>query len=212
MNEVQVNIKTFFEVYGKSTVDKGAVVLLPGEPVATVMYIESGSIEQLAITDKGERVVVNVFREGAFMPLAYAMSGIENTYFFEASETSVVRRAPAADVIGFLQRSPDVLFDLLNRVYRGSDGILRLLVELMSGDAYSLLTSRLVIEARRAKMGDTDVILPLSESVLATRTGLSRETVSRELQKMKKRELVSLGRAKITIHSIKALEEAVGSR
>lgn len=209
MREVEQKITQYFSAFSPVRIDKGTILLLPDEPITVITYIEEGSIEQLAITDKGERVVVNVFRPGAFMPLAYVCAGLSNSYFFEACEDLVVRRAPAEATCDFVQANPDVMHDLLQRVYRGSEGILKQLVLLMSGDAHSLLINRLVIEAKRLRAGQTDVVLQMSEAVLAARTGLSRETISRELQKLKKQGLVTGGRAKLTVHDIVALEAAL---
>lgn len=52
--------------------------------------------------------------------------------------------------------------------------------------------------------------IKINEKELAARAGLSRETVSREMNKLIKDELVSLQAGAVTIHNLIAFEEKLG--
>ncbi len=101
------------------------------------------------------------------------------------------------------------MYDLLGRLYQGTDGLLGRLVQLMSGSAQTRLLYELVIECHRlshkSKIGDYQ--LPLKEGDLAARTGLSRETVSRELHKAKDLGLVEVNGQAIVIKDLPAIEQ-----
>jgi CRP-like cAMP-binding protein len=140
--------------------------------------------------------------------MAVVLNDTPNDYFFEASTKLKVHVAPQADVVKFLQDNPEVTLDLLKRVYRGVEGVLRRMVHLMSGDT----RKRLIFELLNAtyRFGelkpDGSVVLGLKESDLARHSGLARETVSRNLQSLKAADILSVSRLGITVKDVKALE------
>lgn len=115
---------------------------------------------------------------------------------------------PASEVFEFVKANPDVMLDLLSRLYRGVEGVLGRMVHLMSSNASSRLMYELLLNARR--FGKTDKAghhLGLSEGDLAARTGLTRETVSREIHKLKDIGLIKVEKQGLVITDIEALEK-----
>jgi CRP-like cAMP-binding protein len=58
---------------------------------------------------------------------------------------------------------------------------------------------------------DGSCLIVLKEADVAARAGLSRETVSREIQKIKRDGLITTGRTGIVITEVAALEEKLGT-
>ncbi|MFE0362317.1 Crp/Fnr family transcriptional regulator [Streptomyces griseoaurantiacus] len=85
-----------------------------------------------------------------------------------------------------------VLLDLTARIYRGLDGIFARMVQLMAGTARSRVCNELVLMARPFgdPRGDGTYALRVTEQRLAELTGLARETVSRELKRLKQEGLL----------------------
>ena len=92
-----------------------------------------------------------------------------------------------------MQNNPDVLFDLLSRVYRGTDALLKRLVVSARNVAVNRLAFELLVESYRfgVRQDDNKCFVKIKQSVLAARSGLARETVSRELHKLEADGLVS---------------------
>ncbi len=182
------------------------------EPPEGVFYLAAGRVSQYDITPTGNEVVVNVFKPGAFFPMSWAVNDTPNHYFFEASTAVTVHLAPAADAVRFLQDNPLVMYNLLSRVYRGVDGVLRRMAHLMGGDARSRLLFELLNAAYR--FGETQaggsVFVTLKEGDLAKHTGLARETINRNLQSLKAAGLVTISHSGITIPNISRLEDLLG--
>ena len=68
----------------------------------------------------------------------------------------------------------------------------------------------MVILAKRfgvQEKNSTVVQLKMNEKDIANYAGITRETASRELQKLKKGNLVSFEKGTITIHTLSSLEE-----
>lgn len=167
------------------------------EEPAGIFYLESGQVRQFYLTPLGEEVVVNIFNVASFFPMSWAINETANDYYFQVMSPVKIRRAPADEVLNFVKTNPEILFDLLGRVYRGTDGLQLRLRQLMSGSAQDRLLTELSIAG--ARFGKLDrrsgkVSINLTERDLAAQTGLSRETVSREISKLKRAGLVSLSR------------------
>lgn len=213
MNEqIKRKIDTFFLQFHKQQYKKGEIMIRADEDPTAIFYLLDGLVKEYAITQKGDEVVVNIFKPPAFFPMSYAINKTENRFYFEAISSVSVVKAPVHETVAFVKREPDVMFNLLGRLYRGTDGLLTRLVYLMSGSAHARLITELLISAKRFGTKDSkgNVSLRLSESDLASRSGLSRETVSREMKKLKDNNLVLSKQKEIQIPDLTLLESALG--
>jgi CRP/FNR family transcriptional regulator len=210
--DVVEKIKKQFSTYPKRTYPKGQIILFADENPTHIYYVVSGKVRVFAISYRGDEVIANIFSSGAFFPMSWAINNTPNTYFYKTEVDTTVHVIPPEDARKFLRDNPDVLMDLLGRVYRGVDGLLGRVVHLMSGSAHSRLMYELLIEAKRfgeiQKNGT--IKLGVNEQDLAARAGMSRETVSREMKKLKSKKLLSIGtHGGITILSIADLEASL---
>lgn len=203
----------FFAKYPERKFDKREIMVRAERELPGIFYITDGRVSQYDITPAGDEVVVNVFKPGAFFPMSVAINRTPNNYYFEASTKVVARLAPAEQVVQFLKDNPDVLYDLLSRVYRGMDGILRRMAHMMGGDAKSRMMFELINAANRfgEQQSSGAVVLQLKESDLARHSGLSRETISRTVRELKASGLVEVQRGGLIIKDLKRLESTLGS-
>ncbi|HWT39900.1 MAG TPA: Crp/Fnr family transcriptional regulator, partial [Dongiaceae bacterium] len=205
-------VETFFAGYPKRTYPKDQIIVFANDDPGKVFHILSGKISQYDISYRGDEIVVNIFKEPAFFPMTWAINHTPNPYFYKTDEETVVRVAPPEDVISFIRSNPDVMFNLLSRLYKGIDGVLARTVRLMSGSAKSRVIYELIIECRRfgEKVDDNQYRLKINESDLAAHSGLARETVSREIKHLKERALIELIGGGIVVKNLSALEEQLG--
>jgi CRP/FNR family transcriptional regulator len=97
-------------------------------------------------------------------------------------------------------------------MYIGMDGLWDHMESLSAGNATTKLISTIVVLAKR--FGKTtpeglEISIPLSESELASLAGMSRETASRELKKIKKDHPVLFHKGILTIQNIQSLEKSL---
>lgn len=208
-SDVSKTIDDFFSRYRSRHYSKGQVLLLNGDEADYVYYLVEGKVKEYDVTHRGDEIILNVFKPPAFFPMALAINGGRNPYIYEAESDIEVRQAKADEVVAFLRSNPDVMFDLLSRLYRGIDGLLGRMAHLMSGTARSRLAYELVLEARRfgERQPDGGVLLTISEKDLGARAGLSRETVSREVSKLKADNLVEVHSRHIRVLDVERLQE-----
>ena len=203
MPTIPEKISAFFESFPLKQYAKGSQLLFPDEVVPPVSYLIKGKVAQYSITASGIKHILTIYKPGAFFPMSCAVNNKPNTYFFEALEALQVRQAPATEVVAFLREQPDVLFNLLQRLYSGVDGLLGRMSLLMNGSAHSRLLFELAIAGDRfgVRQPDGSILIHITESQLASQTGLARETVSRELQKCAEDGAVKLARGSIVVLS-----------
>lgn len=201
-SEIANKINDFFEKYKLQYFNKGQILVHGGKDPGGVYYIVGGQVRQYDIAESGDEIVLNVFKPPAFFPMSWAINHTPNAYFFEAFTNVIVRYAPAADAVKFLHDNPDVTFDLLSRVYRGTDGMLARMSHLMQNSARGRILFELANNALRfgRPHEDGSYTLSIRETELAARAGLTRETINREMRKLKKGGLVD-----VTTHGIRIL-------
>ena len=198
-------VKDFFAQYPLKKFGKGELIVFGDNNVPPVTYLVSGKVSQYDISEEGHKLVLTIYKPGAFFPMAHAVNNTPNRYFFEALEPVEVRQAPAADAAAFVREHPDVLFDLLQRLYRGMDGLLGRLAQLMAGTAQGLLLHELsIMQQRFGERRDNGTFVKATAAELAAQTGLARETVSRELQKCTAKGMLEVVKGGILIKNIDA--------
>jgi len=211
-DEVTVKIDRFFSRYQLRHYAKGQILLVGGEDTEKVFNLVKGRVKQYDVSYRGDEVILNVFKPPAFFPMSIAINHTPNPYVYEADTDVDIRQAPSVEVIDFMKANPDVMFDLLGRVYRGMDGLLGRMSLLMSSSAKSRLMYELILEARRFGISQTDggFMLNINEIDLGARAGLSRETVNREMHKLKQDGLIEVRAKSIVIKDVGLLEQKLG--
>lgn len=212
LTAIEQKVDAFFSKYPKRSYPKGQILVFADENPEYIFYLVSGRVRKYDVSYRGDEVVVNIFKPHAFFPMSWAINHEENKYFYKTKEPTELHIVPSEDALQFIKDNPDVMLDLLARVYRGSEGLLGRLVHLMSGTAKSRLIYELILDCRRFGKDEENgkYVLPTTEVDLAARTGLSRETVSREIRKLKEVGIVRLTRNSLIVTSLSGLEQALG--
>lgn len=213
-DEISQKIQKFFAAYPAIFFQKGEMLARAGEDLPGVLYLVKGLVRQYDIAPNGAVIVVNVYKPGAFFPMSWAINRTPNDYFFEAITDIEVRRAAPEEAIAFLRNEPEVLFNLLSRVYHGTDGLLRRMAHLMGGDAQSRLQFELLNAAYRfgEYRPDGSIFVPMTENELGNHSGLARETVSRNMQKLKAANLINVAQEGIVLRDPAGLEQLLSNR
>ena len=211
--ELADKIHEHFSRYPKRTYPKGQILIFADENPEHIYYIVSGKVRVYAESYRGDEVVINVFKPPAFFPMSWAINKTPNSYFYKTDEPTDVHLVPVDEAASFIKSNPDILLDLLSRVYAGIEGLMGRMVHLMSGTARSRVIYEVIIECHRfGKVGSKNSYkLEATERDLAARSGLSRETVSREINKLKSDGFVSIDGHTISVTDLQSLEKLLGT-
>ncbi len=210
--DVAKKLESFFSQYRLRKYSAGQVLILNGDKSEYIYYILRGKVKQYDVTYRGDEIILHVFQPPAFFPMSQAINKSVNNFIYEAETDIEIRQAPSDDVVQFINANPDVMYDLLARLYKGMDAILGRMVQLMSGSAKTRLIYELLEDARRfgKTQKDGSLLLKINEKELGARAGLSRETVSRELHKIMSDNIL-LQNKSIVIKDLDILKKQLGN-
>lgn len=212
-SQIRIKLDDFFAQYKQQKYKKGDILIRADEPNG-IFYLKNGAVKQYVINQKGNEIVVNIFKPISFFPMPWAINNTKNIYFYEAIDSVETYKAPRSDVIEFLKKNPDILYNLISRIYIGIEGLLQRMIYLMSGDAYPRLITELLILAKRFGTKDPkskSISMKLFENDIAAESGMTRETVSRIIKILKDKKLLTLKNNILEIQDITRLEEELGA-
>jgi CRP/FNR family transcriptional regulator len=207
-NGSQVAIADFFAPYPARRYKKGHVILVAGEPADHAYYLVEGKVKVYDVTYRGDEVVVNSMRSPVIFPLSAVINRTAPRYTFEADSDILVKQAPIADVSTFLDAHPMIVRDVLSALYRLMEGAFKRLVYSTTSSAKTRLVYALVMEAHQfgTKQTDGSYRLDATEKDLASKAGLSRETVSREARTLKNSHLLEIHHSFLIVPDLAMLE------
>lgn len=209
-NLIIKKLDEFFGQYKLLKFKKKEIVIRADDPPSGIFYLKSGVVREYAISPKGEELTLNIYRPYAFFPMSYALNKTINNHFYEAQTLVTVWRAPAEDTLQFIKNEPDIMFDLLSRVYIGLQGLFLRMGYLMTGSAEDkLLTEILIYGKRFGKIINNKLMvdLVLTQKDLAAQTGLARETVGRIIKILEEKGLIVFKKKRLTVFNLSQLEE-----
>lgn len=203
-------VDDFFSQYPERTYPKGQILIFADEDPGYIYYLKKGRVRVYDVSYKGDEVIVNIFKTGAYFPMSWAINKQPNRYFYKTEGDTTLHMIPPAEVIAFIKTNPDIMLDLLSRLYSGLEGLLERQVRLMSGSAKERLVYEIILECRRFGIQDKNTYsLDISEVELAARSGLSRETVSREIHKLKLDGLIRISKSKLIVADYSLLQQKI---
>jgi CRP-like cAMP-binding protein len=201
-------LKKFFDKYRSINYKIGETVIQPGEKIEYIYFLESGYVSQQVISENGEDFILNIFRPRSYFPISIALQGVENEYFYESLTNIIVKKAPIKDVLTFLKNNPSAMEELLLRLSSGLNMLANKTEALIFGDAGRKVAATLYFTAQRFGKDEgkkTIIDFPLTHKRIAAMTGITRETASIEMSKLKKTGIVTYKGKQVTILNMKSL-------
>lgn len=210
--EIRKQVDDFFGSYKEVSYPKGQLLLLPGDLTGNVYYLEDGRVSVYDISYRGDEIILFTFMPNSYFPMASVINNVANRFFYKTDTPARVRIAPAADFNTFIRNNSAMSYHLLSRAYNRFEYTLERTLHLVSGSARSRLIFELIVEFKSYGKGDSNTgYIETSESSVASRAGLSRETVSREMKHLKEAGLVALTAHKIHLNDVATLTKLIDS-
>src|SRR3972149_3719241 len=207
-------LKTFFSQFSLLTFKTGEVIIRPDDEVRFVYFIETGYVSQQVVSENGEDFILNIYRPGSYFPMSLILHGIKNECSYEALTKLAVRKAPVREVLQFMEKNPAVMQELLVRLASGLNSMASKTEALVFGTASRKVAATLYFTAQRfgkPATGDklngqaTIIDFPLTHKRIAAMTGITRETTSIEMAKLKKQGIVTYKGKQVKIFDMPTL-------
>lgn len=206
---INKKFEDFFRQYKNQKYKKGEILVRADDEPSGVFCLIEGVVRRYSISPDGEDLTINIYRPVSFFPMSWVINDFQSSHYFEAMTDVEIYRAPKEATLKFIKENEDVMLGLLSRVYFGLEGYVMRMEYLMHGNAQSRLISDLLVYVKDfGKQQGNKILLDLkvTEKDLASLSGLTRETVSREIKKLKNSGLIDFQKNHIIINDLKSLE------
>jgi len=126
--------------------------------------------------------------------MVWAINGTKNVYNYEAMTDIEVGRAPRDDVVTFIRDKPQIIFDLMSELLDDYEETQTRMEYFAYSSAYKRVLSELLYLGKhlgeKTRSGKIIIHHKFTHQNIATLVGVTRETATVALDKLKKDELI----------------------
>jgi len=215
MAQQKINQKLleFFSHYTLVRYDKNERILRENENPSGVYFIRDGIVRAYLISEEGNELTILMQPAGSIFSMRWAINNLANIYNYQAMNPVELWRAPREAFIQFLKDNPDVLFSITEQLVDESSALVYRMQHTIFGNAYAKVAAVVLTAAKRFGENEknTDNILiqvPLTHQQIADSAGITRETASLEMKKLKDNGLIGYNGRSLIITDLEQLSKA----
>jgi CRP/FNR family transcriptional regulator len=205
MNGPSTIITDFLQQHPTRKYDSGQAILMQGEVSHNLYAIKSGFVKGYDISKDGMEQLVWFGAPSHILPLPWAFSLEQvNPFFFAALTDVELYVVNLGEFLDFLETSPEASFEMNRRMARWYFDLLQRLQAAEKPKASEKLVYTLGFLSerfsRRVGKARVEVNVPLTHQDLANLVGLTRETITIELRKLKKQGYIDYSKSHFIIY------------
>jgi CRP/FNR family cyclic AMP-dependent transcriptional regulator len=191
---------------------RGEVVFHEGDPGESLHLVESGRFAVRVSVPSGDTATLSVLAPGdSFGELALLRDSHERTATIVALEASRTLTLSRQDFLALRLSSPGVEQMLVETLAQRVDELSQALLEALYVGVDRRVIRRLADLARTYQVpGEETVTIPITQDDLAGMAGATRPTVNQVLQRLAASGTVALGRGRIELRDLPALQRRSG--
>ncbi|MEX0748569.1 MAG: Crp/Fnr family transcriptional regulator [Candidatus Saccharimonadales bacterium] len=201
------------------TYSKGELIQTTDDETQLVLMVKSGFVKRYLITADGLQSIQSVYGAGSVFPLTVVMKEIfdqdlyrgPETFYYEAMSSVELYGLEAATLSSDLEHDPLIYRDLLKVAGERLTSNIQRLENLALRSSYQRLAHQLLFYATTfGEFSDVGIriIAPLTHQDLAYVLSVARETVSREISKLRQEQIITTDSTQyITVNDVKRLKQ-----
>jgi CRP-like cAMP-binding protein len=191
-----------------------SILLYQGEAPRTAFVILSGALKVYSINTAGEEQVVNFHMQHDILPTSWIFKRSSTTlYYYEALTDCEVLAVPRSDLMQVISSKPEYMHLMMDYFAANYVGMLVRVTALEQSRAREKIMFTLYYllfrYGREVKPGTFVIELSLTHTVIASLVGLTRETTTTELSKLKRQKVLKYSLHTYTLDKQK-LERLLG--
>lgn len=210
---VKAKIEQLFSQFSMREYKKGELILQPDESHGA-FFLKEGHVREYGISPQGVEVGLHIFVPGSYFPMMWVIADIPNRYYYEALTDVQLYNTPKDKVLVLLKENPDILFDLTKRAFMGLDKLTSRIEYLSYAKASEKVASILLYLARHfgeEKEKKVYIKYKFTHREIGALAGITRETTSREWEKLEDKKLITYKNQYIVINDLEKLKEELSS-
>lgn len=199
----------------KRTFKSNSPIIYQGEAPRNGYYVVSGIIKAYTLQANGDEQIVGFFGPGDLFPLSWLYGNTSTSiYYHEALEMSQLISVTKQDMDQHVRNNTEVKDWLLGKLIEDQSAYLMRITALEQSRAVEkiLFTLYYLLYQFGARVGDTDeyvIQTKLTHATIASLVGLTRETTATELNKLKRKQVLTYSKKQYTVNKRK-LENTIG--
>lgn len=208
--------KKLIEFFSKNPLKKykrGQLLYEPKEDFKGISFLKSGYLRVYSVAKDGKETSVQLFKPLFYFSLIGAKTGRKNLFYIEALTPVEIWTAPGNEFLKFLKTNDSLCDDVTNVFLSKFIDVTNYMVQLVSGDAYTKVAALInsISEEYGVVSGKKiSIKFKVTHKLIASLTGLTRETVTLQMLKLEKDGLIDNDKREIVILDSAKLKKVLG--
>lgn len=210
-SELDINsLEVISELLKERKYKKNMIIFMEGEPSEAVYFVKGGKVKIYKTTQEGKEHIIHIMNDGDVFAEACLLGAFPYPANAEAIEDSEIYIIKNEELEKLLEKYPRIGIEIIKILSKRLQMVSKQVENLALRDAYgkaaSLIIQLLRNQGKELKDG---VVLSteLSRQDMGNMVGLSRETFTRALSRLKQYEVIDIDKDEIRILSADKLRE-----
>jgi len=186
--------------------EDGATLFVEQSPAADFFWLESGVVELVSSSAEGKEKIVEIMQAGDLFAEGVAFMGGRYPVTARCSGAVRVLRIPFAPVLAALDANPQLMRRILGQLSMRLHFLVKELRQHSVQSADARVANYLLELAQNVETGEGWVSLPVKKAAIAARIGITPETLSRVLRRLRDAKIIALSGRRLHILNPNALQ------
>lgn len=205
---VASRLEFFFKKGRRLSYSKDEIILGPFARPRGIYFIEHGFVKIYSINKQGNENIHIIYKPGEIFPFIWALKNIQHDVYYTAINDCQIRLVSRRDFIKHIKTSVVASNLILVQLANQLDIHIKRIVNLEYKRVNERVAHRLLVLAARfgKKRGEKITIkVPLTHQTIADSINMTRESVSREIERLEKQNTIEYSEHEIVINNAKKL-------
>lgn len=208
-------LKAIVDQYGSSRfIKKGTILLYQSEVPRRAFIVKKGLVRAYAITNSGEERTISLHDDGDIIPLSWVFGETSaSLFYFDALVDSEIIAVPKNELVETILNNPKAMSAVLSLTMNEYTSLLLRITALEQSSAAEKIALTLYYlffrHGKEIKPNVYTIHIKMTQSMLASLVGLTRESTAVNLKLLKKKGIVEYSNFTYTVHKAN-LERFVG--
>jgi CRP-like cAMP-binding protein len=189
---------------------KGQILLGEDDEPDAIFCLLKGYIREFYLYESGNELTVYLLYPTSFFPTSLVLGEKLNSFCYEALTNCSVVKIPKSKMENFLKNKPKLMERFMRKLLREYAENLDRLEELVFGNAYQKVASVILYLANHCGEKSRKLIIvpiKITHQDIATLAGVTRETASLAMEKLKNKKVIYYSGSIITIKNLRDLRK-----
>lgn len=209
----KINFEDFFKDFPAITYERGEKVARPSELSTNAVYIKKGFVKIYSVSLDGREIIINIINSELYNNcLIFGIADFMKNYSIQALNSVQAYHAPKDKFSEFIEANDGAAEALIHPLSLCLRNLCTQMEWLKNGDSYYKIACALNYFGEQTTTSAHNTIIigfKITHQMIANITGITRETVTVQLNKLREKSFIDYDDNVITIKDVKGLREEI---